>query len=185
MKLVLHGILREQFVECEIAAETVAEAIEGWSRQCGLTDLPLTDRPVIDVVGFDTVELLTAKTEVTEIHLVPAMYGGKGGFGQILIGAALIGLSFVPGIGTALSAGLMAAGIGMAVGGALSFFMKAPSVGASNDPDASKYLGTKGNTTQIGTLIGKGYGRFPVSGQYMSIQVNSQDMVFGTFPASA
>jgi len=66
----------------------------------------------------------------------------------------------------------------------MSMFMKAPSVSASDDPDPSKYLGSKGNTTAIGTLIPKGYGRFPVSGQYMSLQVNSQDMVFGSFPAS-
>jgi predicted phage tail protein len=184
VKIVLHGLLKEQFEGCEIKADTVADAIEGWSRQCGLAEIPAALRPVIEIVDFDTAESLVEKTDVTEIHLVPAMFGGKGGFGQILIGAALIGLSFT-GVGAALSAGLMAAGIGMAIGGVMSMFMKAPSVGASQDPEPSKYLGSNGNTTQIGTLIGKGYGRFKGGGQYLSIQVNSQDMVFGSFPASA
>ena len=185
MKLVLHGMLKERFEGCEIKATTVADAIEGWSRQCGMADIPLDMRPVIEVVGFDTVESFTQKTDVEEIHLVPAMFGGGGGFGQILMGAALIGLSFVPGIGTALSAGILAAGIGMTVSGVMSLFMKAPSVSSSDDPDPSRYLGNGGNTTQIGTLISKGYGRFKIGGQYMSLQVNSQDMVFGSFPASA
>lgn len=185
MKVILHGSLKDRFIECEIAGKTVAEVIEGWSRQCGLNDIPLTLRPVIEIVGFDTAESLVEETNVTEIHLVPMMFGGGGSFGQILLGAALIGLSFVPGIGTALAAGIMAAGIGMAVGGVLSMFMKAPSLSASEDPEPSKYLGTKGNSTTIGTLILKGYGRYKLGGHYLSIQVNSQDMVFGTFPASA
>lgn len=183
MKVVLHGILKEMFVECEIIADTVADVIEGWSRQCGLADIPLTQRPTITVVDFEEAESLFQKTDVTEIHLIPAMFGGGGSFGQILIGAALIGASFLTG-GT-VAAALMAAGIGMVIGGVMSMFMKAPSVSASDDPDPSKYLGTKGNTTAIGTLIPKGFGRFPVSGQYMSLQVNSQDMVFGSFPATA
>ncbi len=185
MKVILHGSLKEQFIECEIAGDTVAEVIEGWSRQCGLADIPLDMRPVIDIVDFETAESLTEKTDVTEIHLVPAMFGGGGDFGQILLGVALIGISFIPGIGAALSASILTAGIGMAIGGVLSLFMKAPSVSASDDPDPSKYLGSKGNTTQIGTLIPKGYGRFKIGGQYLSLQVNSQDMVFGSFPASA
>lgn len=184
MKVILHGVLRERFPDCEIVGDTVAEVIEGWSRQCGMSDIPMDVRPVIEVVDFDTPESLNEKTEVTEIHLVPSMFGGKGGLGQILIGAALIGLSFT-GVGATLAAGLMAAGIGMAIGGVLSIFMKAPSVSASDDPDPSKYLGSKGNSTQIGTLIPKGYGRMKLGGQYLSLQVNSQDMVFGTFPASA
>lgn len=185
VKVVLHGSLKEQFKSCEIVGDTVRDVIEGWSRQCGLAQIPMNERPVIDVVGFDTIESMEEKTDVSELHLVPAMFGGKGGFGQILMGAALIGLSFVPGIGTTLATGLMAAGIGMGIGGVLSFFMTAPSVSASNDPDASKYISSRGNSTKIGTLISKGYGRFKLGGQYLSIQVNAQDMVFGTFPASA
>jgi len=185
VKVTLHGSLKEQFSGCEIVADTVAEVIEGWSRQCGLSDIPMDQRPVIDIIDFDTLEKLNAKTDVEEIHLIPAMFGGKGGFGQILMGAAFIGLSFIPGIGQAAQAALLGAGIGMAVSGVMAVFMKAPSVSSSNDPDPSKYLGAKGNTTQIGTLIPKGYGRFKLGGQYLSLQVNSQDMVFGTFPASA
>lgn len=183
MKIILHGSLRDRFEGCDIHAESVADAIEGWSRQCGMADIPMGERPIIDVLDFDTPDKLTEKTDVNEIHLVPRMFGGQGGFGQILIGAALIGASFLTG-GT-LAAGLLAAGIGNVVAGTMSLFMKAPSVSASEDPDPSKYLGSKGNSTQIGTLIPKGYGRFLVGGQYLSVQVNAQDMVFGTFPASA
>lgn len=180
MKVVLHGSLK-QYPEMEIGGNTVAEVIEGWSRQAGLD---LQHPIMIDVLDFDTVDKLTAKTEVIEIHLVPRMYGGKGAFGQILIGAALIGLSFIPGIGQAVQVALLSAGIGMSIGGVMQFFMKTPTIDKSNDPDPSKYISSRGNTTKIGTLIPKGYGRFKYGGQYLSVQVNAQDMVFGKFPAT-
>lgn len=188
INIVLHGNLRDQYEGFNIAADTVAEAIEGWSRQSGMSNLPIDERPIIDIVGFDTVESLIAPTDVTEIHLVPRMFGGGGGFGKILVGAALIGLSFIPGLGqigqVAISTALATAGVGMIIGGIMQLFMPTPTVDKSNDPDPSKYLGAAGNTTAIGTLIGKGYGRFKIGGQYLSVQVNAQDMVLGAFPVT-
>lgn len=184
MKIVLHGTLKDQFKELEIVAATAADALDGWSRQCGLTEIPVMDRPIIEVVDFDTEIKLNTPTDVQELHLFPMMFGGGGAFGKILLGAALIGLSFIPGLGQAIQVALLGAGIGMALGGVMEFFMKAPSVSKSNDPDPSKYLGLGNNTTAIGTLIPKGYGRFLLAGQYLSLQVNSNDMVYGTFPTT-
>ena len=68
------------------------------------------------------------------IRIIPVITGAGGNFGKILMGAALIGLAFVPGVG-ALSASAVAAGTapaatvfgtGLTTLGALSF-----SVGAS------------------------------------------------------
>ena len=184
MKVVVHGSLKGKYPDLEIGADTVAEAIEGWSRQCGIADVPLMDRPVLEVLDFDTLDKLQAKTDVEEIHLFPAMFGGNGTFGKILIGAVLIGLSFIPGIGQAVQIALLSAGIGMTVGGVMQMFMTSPTVSKSDDPDPSKYLGAGNNTTAIGTLISKGYGRFLLAGQYLTVQVNSNDMVYGTFPAT-
>ena len=138
----------------------------------------------MQAVGFDTKEKLNEKTDIAELHLVPAMFGGGGSFGRILIGAALIAASFIPGIGQAVQIALLSAGIGMAVGGVMDMFMKQPTVSKSNDPPASKYLGSGQNTTAIGTIIGMGGGRMLVGGQFMSIQVDSSELVYGTFPTT-
>ena len=181
MKLVLHGVLRERYgTSVEIETDTVADAIEGFSRQAD--DFP--QDLVIDAVGFDTLELLQQPTNQAEVHLVPAMFGGGGKFGSIIMGAALIGISFIPGIGPALSASLMAAGIGMAVTGIVGLFMKAPSISKSNDPDASKYLGLNRNTTAIGTPITLAWGRIQVPGHWLSLQSDAQGLVHGTFPTN-
>jgi len=180
VKIILHGSLKQHFPEMEIVAATAADALEGWSRQCGLSDIPLEDRPVIEVLDFDSEDKLLAKTDVKELHLYPAMFGG-GPVGRIIVGAALIvvGILYPP-----LGPYLISAGIGLVVGGVTQLFMKAPSASKSEDPDPSKYLGLGANTTKIGTLISKGYGRLLIGGHYLSIQVNSNDMVFGTFPTT-
>ncbi len=184
MKVIPHGIFAK-YGALEIEAETVADAIEGWSRQIvGLSEDFTFRKPLMSVVGFDNEEALYEKTDVEEIHLVPMMYGGGGIFKSILIGVALIGLSFIPGIGQALHLALLSAGIGMVLQGVMQLFMKAPTVSKSDDPEASKYLGAGDNTTEIGTLIPKGYGRMLLAGQYLSVQVNSSDMVYGTFPST-
>lgn len=179
IKLVLHGILKDRYESLEIAASTAAEALEGWSRQVGC------DRNLlVNCVGFDTIEKLTAKTGVTELHLVPALFGGGGALGKILIGAVLIGLAFIPGIGQVAQMALLSAGIGMAMGGVMQLFMKQPSVSKSEDPPASKYIGSGKNSTAIGTPIGMGGGRMKIGGQFLSLQVNSSDLVHGSFPTT-
>ena len=177
IKLVLHGVLKDRYESFAVAAETAAEAIEGWSRQVG-TDPTF----LMQAVGYDTPEKLKAPTDATEIHLVPAMFGGGGAVGKILVGVALIGLSFIPGIGQAMQIALLSAGIGMAVGGVMQLFMKQPTVSKEEDPDASKYIGSGKNTTGIGTIIGRGGGRMMIGGHFLSLQVNSSDMVVGAFP---
>lgn len=192
MKIKLHGIFKEAYPgDYEIQADTVAEAIEGWSRQVGFYEhLTYEFRPIVRVVGFDTYDSLYEKTEQKVIHLVPAMMGGGGKFGSILIGAALIGLAFIPGAAPAslllgkFATGVLAAGIGMVLSGVMGLFIKAPSVSKSKDPDASKYLGLSNNTTAIGTPIAICYGEVPQQGHVLALNVDATDMVTGTFPAN-
>jgi predicted phage tail protein len=186
LKIILHGVLKDQYPEMEVGADTVAEAIEGWSRQTTMHDLPFDERPLIEVIGFTNEKELYKKTDVKEIHLVPSMFGGGGPVGKIIIGSALIvaGILLMPYIGPTFSMALIAPGISMVVGGIMQAFMKSPTVSKSEDPEASKYLGSGDDTTEIGTLFSKGYGRMKLGIHYMSVQVNSNDMVFGKFPTT-
>lgn len=181
IRVIPHGYLATLYQAGEIAAETAAEAIEGWSRQVGVVG-----RPLCEVLDFDTDVKLVAKTEVAELHLVPAMFGGGGGIGKILIGSVLIaaGVLLTPVVGPTVGGAMIAAGIGMVIGGAMQLFMKSPSLSKEEDPEASKYIGTGRNTTGIGTIIGIGGGRTMIGGHYLSLQVNSSEMVFGSFPTN-
>lgn len=180
IKVIPHGAYAKLFPAISIGATTAAEAIEGWSRQVGMK---LADNRVMEAVGFDTVQSLYSPTTVTELHLLPAMSGG-GGFFKIVIGAALIVggifVSAIPGL-QALGIGMISAGIGLVIGGIMQLFMKSPK--ADDDgPEASKYIGAGQNTTAIGTPIPFGGGRMLIGGHYLSLQVNSSELVMGSFP---
>lgn len=179
MKLILHGVLKELFGSShEFKVNTVADAIEGFSRQAeGLSrDL------VVEAVGFDTEEKLRAVGSPTEVHLLPAMFGGGGKFGKIIMGALTIAVSFIPGIGPALAVSLQISGGLMIASGVVNLFMKAPSISKSNDPPASKYLGVNKNTTAIGTPITSAWGRIKLGGHFLSLQVDSNNLVHGVWP---
>lgn len=176
------GPLAGRYPAITIAAGNVADAIEGWSRQANLVG-----KPLLSAVGFDTEDALRADTDVERVELLPTMFGG-GSFGKILLGAALIAIAvWNPGIGGMIlsQAGVGAvagAGIGLMLGGVMSIFMKTPTVSKEQDPDPSHYLGSGRNTTTIGTLMGIGGGRMLVGGQILTLQVNSTDLLYGSFP---
>lgn len=191
MKVILYGTLRERFGrEHVIHTDVPADAIEGLSRQ--LPDWPR--ELVIDVLGHATERLLRSQTDVGEIHLVPRMFGGGGKWGQILIGAALIAVAIaLPAAGGLYIAGtaigmsttsIAMMGVSMVLMGVSQFFMKAPTVDKSNDPKASKYLGINKNTTQIGSPMALAWGRVKLTGQWLSLQSDSDHLVTTSFPAS-
>lgn len=178
IKVIPHGNLGEPMT---IAANTAAEAFEGWSRQSMLADMAPSERPILEVIDFDTEEKLKAPLEVDEIHIAPAMFGG-GPVGILLLGAGAIGIGAVGIFGAAISTALIAAGVSMVLGGIVRLFFKAPSLSREEDPEPSKYLGVGSNSTKIGTLMGIGGGRMMVGGHYLSLQVNSSDLVLGKYP---
>jgi predicted phage tail protein len=184
IKIIPHGSLSE-YPSFSVEANTASEAITAWSMQTDLSKVPAYLKPVVDAVGFPTEDELHKPTEVTEIHLIPRL-DGEGAVGKILVGAVFVGLSFVPGLGqigqVAISTMLFSAGIGLMLSGIMQLFMKAPKVETSEQPDASKILGAPTNTTAIGTIIGRGYGRMRVGGHYLSVQINASNMVRGSFP---
>jgi predicted phage tail protein len=183
IKVIPHGQLAALYPSLSIGASTPAEAIEGWSRQVGMGSIPLDKRIVMDVVGFEDVAKLADPTDLTEIHLMPSMFGG-GSFGKIILGAAIIAAAFLPFIPPFLKTYMIATGISIALGGVIELFNKAPTTNKSADPAASKYLGNSSNTTAIGTLIAFGGGRMRAGGQYLSVAVDSSDISYGTFPAT-
>lgn len=181
MKIVLHGILAEQFGrEHVIQTNVPAEAIEGMSRQ--MADWPRD--MVVDVIGFTTEELLYAPTDQEEIHIMPAMFGG-GGVVKVIVGAVLIAVAIAfPALGATVTAALISMGASMVLMGISELLMKAPTTDKSNDPPASKYLGINRNTVAIGTFIPLAYGLIKIAGHWLSLQSDSNQLVTTSFPAT-
>ena len=168
-------------------SSSVADAIEGFSRQ-----QPSWPRELrISAVGFDTEEKLRGHAD--EVHLMPAMQGGGGKFGSIILGAAMIGAAFLTGgasfvagslVTTSLGGALLVSGALMIAQGVVGLFLKAPSIGKNADPDASKYLGINQNTTEIGTPIIMAWGRCSLAPHWLSLQSDSTNLSYGVFPAN-
>jgi len=182
MRLIFHGHLRDHFpASVEMNSRTVADAIEGISTQ--IPDLPKYLR--VEVVGFDTEAALRAPTDVEEVHIIPAMFGGGGKFFNIILGGLMIASALlIPGIGTALSTTLLVNGGLMIAAGVVSLFMKAPTASKSEDPPPSKYLGVTQNTTAQGTRITLACGRVLLAGHWLSLQSDADKLSFGIYPAT-
>jgi len=184
MRIIFHGELRRRYGEhYDMMSNTVADAMDGLSRQ--LPEWPRNMR--ISAVGFDSHEKLTQPTTDKVVHIMPAMAGGGGKFGTIIMGAVTFAvgaaLFFVPGM-QAIGVSLMVSGGLMMVQGVIQLFMKAPSLSKNNDPEGSKYLAINRNTTAVGTPITLAWGKIDLAGHWVSLQSDSNNLAFGSFPAS-
>lgn len=178
VEIVLHGRFAA-FHEgpIKVAAKNVFEAIEAISRQLpGFQPSPVTGKARVKVVGYETQDSLYVDLEENEtIHVVPQLNGGKANNAmmQILVGVALIGASFIPGIGTFVAGIAMKVGTMLVLGGLSQLLAPQP----ENDKDEqvkNRYLGTPGNTVAIGTRIPILYGEDRAYGHYISFDINAQ-----------
>lgn len=185
MKIILHGLLAERFGrEHEIMTSVPADAIEGLSRQLEGWPRDLA----VSVLDFGTEAALRTPTDTQELHIMPSMHGG-GGVGKIIVGTVLIVIGvalvvFSSGTLAMIGVNLIITGAAIALGGVAELLMKAPTVdnGGPADPPASRYFAINKNTTAVGTLIIMAYGRILLAGHWLSLQVNSSDMVTTNFP---
>jgi predicted phage tail protein len=189
-RIILHGALKKLYAgEASFSVDTVAEAIKAFSIQCpAMRPVPGKERMKIRVAGFDTVESLFEPTDVEEIHLIQDFSGGKiGGFIAIILGIALIAVSFIPGLNVAVWGGAItwaslafSIGASILLGGLSMLLSPAPArdtaTGGSKSIEASKYLGAPKNTVAIGTRIIVAYGQVQVFGHYISFDVKATDV---------
>ena len=193
LNLIFHGPLHKLHPGVyTIEADTVAEAISGFSKQTGLLNVNLgEDKHCLSVLGFDTKESLYSNIpdDVDTLHILPTMSGGKSGFFKVAIGVALIAVAAVSlgGFAAAFAAegawGLAVnIGVSLVLGGVLEMLSPAPKMdlgGAGlggTDPAASAYLGASANTTRIGTRIPVLYGEHQMFGHFLSFNVDAKQL---------
>jgi predicted phage tail protein len=168
----LHGAFREFHPgPITIFANTVAEAIESITRQLpGFAPRPKAGPHRLRVVGHESIERLYEPLTVDRLDIVPQLNGGKkGGFTQVLIGAALVAASFIPGLNAAVASFAFSLGGALLLGGLSQLLAPTPS--SEEDTHRSRYLGAPKNTVKIGQTIPILYGRAQVFGHVLSFDV--------------
>ena len=170
-----------------VEASCISEAISYVSYQTDIFDYnPKDGRRIIQIAECQKKEDLHRPLEEDiEINIAPMLSGGKnGGFLKIAIAAVLIIVSFVIGgptagaFATKLSTAFLSAGIALAIGGVMELIMGQPKLDTNptgQDPEASRYLGSEGNTVRIGTRIPLLYGHHRAFGHYLSFDVDAID----------
>ncbi len=163
--------------------------------RCGLNSreniaLVNTNKRVLERDDYSIGKL---KKKDTYFHVVPLFLGGggKGGTQQLILGAALIGLSFVlPGAGGLAASGFLSTislqgmalkmGISMVLSGVMNMVMKTPKPGVqgaqTTDSEArieNKIFQGLNNTTQSNVPVPIVYGRTRVGGQFISGEILS------------
>lgn len=119
------------------------------------------------------------------IKFAPVLLGAKGGgWLNVVLGAALIAVSFVIPAGPILSqisAGVMAAGVGMAIGGVVQLLSPTPrGIGATDSPDNRPSHNFQGpvNTSAQGNSVPVLYGRMIVGSAVISAGIIAEDDVY-------
>lgn len=191
----LHGALATQFGESfALNVRDPAEAVRALSTQLtGFREAieasnwhvvrgPLESGETLDEDG-----LTVALGHENEIHLLPAIAGAGDGIGQVIVGAALIGASFlIPGAG-AFGAGLITqglvggVGVSMVLGGVSQMLSPTPSAGDYGDrerPDERPSFLFDGpvNTSTQGLPVPVVYGRVKTGSIVVSAGMNSEEM---------
>ncbi|WP_186107233.1 tail assembly protein [Burkholderia gladioli] len=118
-----------------------------------------------------------------EIRIAPILMGSKsGGFFQIILGAALIAASFIPGLNVALWAGastmLLGLGASMALGGVIQMLSPQTSGLASiSNPNngSSYYFNGAVNSVAQGDCVPIVYGRMRVGSKRVSAGIYAED----------
>ena len=151
-------------------------------------------RHYVEVDALTCYAALDAPLRQEVVTITPLMGGAGGGSGrQILIGALLIGLSFLMpvfgGMGLAKGATiakgwgiaqglLFNVGVSLALGGILQHMAKSPKADPTSGDKRSRFISGTANTVAAGTPIPLIYGGpIKVGGHFLSFDVDAEDYV--------
>lgn len=172
IRVILHGYLSKITGPIELAAPTVAHALEQLTRLFpALRSNGSRGRHRVVVAGYKHEHDFYAPIKNREVHIFPQFSGAKNApLTQILVGGLLIAAAFAT-AGTSLAflgPALFSMGGAFVAGGLVQILAPKP-----KEEEKSKYLGAPKNTVAIGTRIPVLYGRYRVYGHYLSFEIFS------------
>jgi len=200
-KLKLHGELAK-FVgqdEFEAVMRTSAEAIRFLVTNFPKVEAYMSDKYYQVLVGKEDIdkEDLHNPLGQDDIHIVPVITGagGRSPFGRILLGAALIGASFIfpggglfsyysfsgvaagTGIGTAIGTAVSAIGAGLVLNGVSELLFPLPTPDAQeDDPRISFAFNGLTNTSRAGTAHPIVYGEIVTGSVVISAGIDTNQV---------
>lgn len=173
VKVHLHGYLKDfHDGPVEVFARTIYDAVAYVTRSLeGFKPNAVHGRHRVRAAGCDTIDdLYRMVEEGQDIHLMPQFCGGKkGGFLQVIVGAALFAVGLVTGMPFLMKIGAM-----IFLGGLAA--MLSPTPESEDDKVKSRYLGAPKNTVEIGTRIPILYGETQVYGHYLSFDIDATEV---------
>ena len=180
VKIFLHGHLKEKigadFIYTE--ARTAYEALKSiGTRYKKVLKAPLDlGKWKVKLKDYDTREKIMGAIRHNVLHLYPSFRTAKsGGATQMIVGFVMIVVGAIliyTGYGAKLGVYMIKAGVGMMCAGALSLIM-APDLSTGDAETKDKYLGAANHTTAAGTRIPFGYGKYRITGHYISYNISS------------
>ncbi|EBA8674303.1 tail assembly protein [Salmonella enterica] len=112
------------------------------------------------------------------IHIVPRMEGAKSGWVGVLLGAALIGASFIPGLNAVAATVLFSTGTSMALGGVAQMLTPVPKTPAMSQTDNGKqntYFSSLENMVAQGNPLPVAYGEVMTGSRRISQELSTRD----------
>lgn len=187
-EIILYGVLRQRFgrsFHFYLDTNTVGEAISALKSQLdGFAEFMASARG--NGLGF-TVFLGTKNLKEDEllkpcdgpIRIAPVIIGSKkSGLFNVVLGAALIAISFIPGVGQVTAAYLLSTGIGMAAGGLVQMLSPQPKgLKQADSPQNQPSYVFNGsvNTQAQGNPVPLLYGRMIVGSAVISAGIRAED----------
>ena len=186
-RIELHGILAEKFgksFELDVmspreACTALSYQIDGFKQfmatahESGLFFAVFNDD---NNIGANEIEHNTGASIIRIVPEIVGAGGSVGGFLQVIAGAALVGLSFVPGL-QAFAPALIGAGVGLMLGGAASLLMPTPNIEPQDEAGnkASYAFGGAVTTVAQGNVVPLALGRGLIGGFIISVSIVNED----------
>lgn len=187
-RIELHGILAEKFGKSfELDVSSPREActalgyqVDGFknfmmtAHESGLFFAVYNDD---ENIGANEIDNATGASVIRIVPEIVGAGGDAGGWFQVIAGAALVGLSFVPGL-QAFAPALMGAGVGLMLGGAASLLMPTPNIEQQDEAGnkASYAFGGAVTTVAQGNPVPVLFGEREIGGFVISLMIVNEDM---------
>ena len=180
----LYGDLKQFGDKFNMNIETASEGLNGlYCQIAGLRQRIIGGWVHVRINGVDitdenlAVGLHSRLPENAVIHIVPHVAGAKsGGIFGFIAGAALVVGGLIAGVSTGLGFGLVAAGIGLALGGFAQMLTRMPKTEKkSTDSNRNTYFSNIDNTMGQGFPISLTFGTILIGSHVLSQGIETRD----------
>ncbi|ELY9958662.1 tail assembly protein [Salmonella enterica] len=185
VRICLYGDLQRFGRRISLSIKTAAEGIQALAIQLpGFRQRLSEGWYQVRIAGGDVVpDTLTARLHEplpagAVMHIVPRLAGAKSGWAGVLLGAALIGASFIPGLNALAATVLFSSGTSMALGGVAQMLAPQAKSSAMHSADNGRqntYFSSLENMEAQGNPVPLAYGEVMTGSRRISQEITTRD----------